>query len=242
MPEQVILAVDHTQTKAIAKIAPQPLLLSSHQAGWKHIHLTQYQLPPGSTPEMVNLQHIISLSSWQHTTEVNLTFAGKQYRTLHPQNQTGFVEILPAYMPMQSSWNQAGEFTHCYLEPAFLAQAAHESVNPDQVEVKLALQQPDPLIWQMVHALKSVLITDAASSKFYAESMATALAAHVLQHYTTRRPVLPEYEDGLPPYKLKQALDYINEHLGENLSLAEILPSWASVSSIFVACSSNRPA
>jgi AraC family transcriptional regulator len=52
--------------------------------------------------------------------------------------------------------------------------------------------------------------------------MATALAAHVLRNYTTRKQVLPVYENGLPKYKLKQAIDYINSHLGENLSLAAV--------------------
>ncbi len=222
MPESAVLAIDYTQAAAIAKIAPQPLPLSSHQAGWQNIHLVQYQLPPGETPEMINLQHIISLSSWKYRTEVNATFAGKQYRTEHPQHQTGFVEILPAYVPMRSSWNQEVEFMHCYLEPNFLAHVAYESVNPDRVEVQLAIQQPDPLIWQIVHALGSVLKTDADNSRFYAESMAAALAAHILQHYATRKLVLRVHEDGLPQYKLKQALNYINEHFRENLSLAEL--------------------
>jgi AraC family transcriptional regulator len=52
--------------------------------------------------------------------------------------------------------------------------------------------------------------------------MATALAAHLLQFYTTRQHTLREYTDGLPPAKLKKAIDYINEHLGEDLSLTEI--------------------
>jgi AraC family transcriptional regulator len=52
--------------------------------------------------------------------------------------------------------------------------------------------------------------------------MATALAAHFLRNYSTRKHSLPEYEDGLPKYKLKQALEYMNVHLSENISLATI--------------------
>ena len=52
--------------------------------------------------------------------------------------------------------------------------------------------------------------------------MATALSAHLLRHYATRKHTLQEYEDGLSKYRLQQAIDYINEHLGENLSLAAI--------------------
>ena len=39
-------------------------------------------------------------------------------------------------------------------------------------------------------------------------------------HYSTRKHKLKAYDDGLPKDMLKLAIDYINEHLGENLSLA----------------------
>jgi len=222
MPEETPLTIDHTQEEETSQFAPQPLLFSSQKAGWKNICLAHYQLLPGETPEIVSLQHIISLSQWQHTTEVNLTFDGKRYRTQHRQNTPGYVEILPAHVPMRSHWNQMVEGIHCYLDPIFLTQAAYEVVNPDNVVVHLAIQQPDPLIWQICFALKTVLETDPSNSKFYAESMATALAAHFLKFYSTRKYVLKEYEDGLPKYKLKQAFEYIHAHLDEDLSLANI--------------------
>jgi AraC family transcriptional regulator len=222
MPEKDALTIDHSQEEETSKFAPRPLLSSSRQAGWKNIHLAHYQLPIGETPEIISLQHIISLASWKDTTEVNLTFAGQHYRTQHHRNSTGFIEILPAHVPMKSSWNQEVEGTHCYLDPTFLTHAAYEAVNPDRVEVKLALQQPDSLIWQIVFALKTVLETDPSNSKFYAESMATALAAHFLRYYSTRIHILQEHEDGLPKYKLKQAFEHMNAHLDEDISLADI--------------------
>jgi AraC family transcriptional regulator len=63
---------------------------------------------------------------------------------------------------------------------------------------------------------------DVANSCFYADSMATALAAHLLRHYSTRKHHFREYEDGLSRQKLKQATEYIQAHLGENLSLSEV--------------------
>jgi AraC family transcriptional regulator len=52
--------------------------------------------------------------------------------------------------------------------------------------------------------------------------MATALSAHLLRYYSTRNHQFREYENGLSKQKLKQAIEYIQEHLGENLSLSEI--------------------
>lgn len=52
--------------------------------------------------------------------------------------------------------------------------------------------------------------------------MSTALAAHLLLHYATRKHKLRVYEDGLPKDKLKESIDYMNTHLGENLSLKDL--------------------
>lgn len=181
------LTVDHFQQEAILKFAPRPLLFASHEAGWQNIQLAHYRLPAGEIPEIISLQHIISLSSWKQTTEVNLNFAGKHYCTKHYQNSPEHVEILPAHVPMRSSWNHEVEGIHCYLDPTFLTHAAYEAVNPDKVEVKLLLQQPDPLVWQICYALKTVLETDPSNSKFYTDSMATALAAHFLRYSSTKK-------------------------------------------------------
>jgi AraC family transcriptional regulator len=49
--------------------------------------------------------------------------------------------------------------------------------------------------------------------------MATTLAVHLLRHYSLRQPLIQQFAGGLPKYKLQQILDYINEHLAEDLSL-----------------------
>ncbi len=216
------LKIDCSKEDSTSKFAPRSLILSSHQAGWKNIHLGQYQLPAGEIPEITIIQHTIILPTWTQPTEVELVFDGKYYLTKHVPNEIGCITILPTHVPIRSRWNQENEVTQCYLNPTFLAHAAYESINPDKVEIGLAIRKPDPLVWQIVSALKSVLETDPNNSKFYAESMATALAAHFLQYYSICKPILYQYEDGLPKHKLKQAIEYINEHLDRDLSLEEI--------------------
>jgi AraC family transcriptional regulator len=53
-------------------------------------------------------------------------------------------------------------------------------------------------------------------------SAATFLAVHLLQNYTTRKSSIREYEGGLPQQKLKQAIDYIQEHLAQQIFLNEL--------------------
>ncbi|MCC5634303.1 AraC family transcriptional regulator [Nostoc sp. CHAB 5844] len=135
------------------------------------------------------------------------------------------MEIHPAdvsYGVRSISTVKTMEWIQCYLEPTFIAQIAYESVNPDRVELLLTLKKPDPLIAQIGLALKSSLEQDGVGSRFYADSMATALSAHLLRYYSTRNHRFREYDDGLPKIKLKQAIEYIQAHLGEDLSLSDI--------------------
>jgi len=216
------LTIDYSQRDSTSTFVPRPRIHSSQQAGWKNIHLAHYQLPAMDIPETVSLQHIIALPSLKHQTEQEVVFDGKRYRTWHDQKEIGCIGILPAYVPFSAKWNRESSVTHCYLDPTFLTHAAYEAVNPEQIELNLTLQKPDLLVYQIVSALRKVLEADATNSCFYAESMATALAAHLLRNYSTRKHVLPEYENGLPKYKLKQAFEYMSAHMSENVSLTAI--------------------
>lgn len=222
MPIERPLASDYSQQDSTLTFVPRSRIHSTHQAGWKNIHIAYYQLPAIEIPETTGFQHLISLPSWKQPTELEIVVDGKRHRLQHDPNETGYIAMLPAHTPVRARTNQPSELTHCYLDPTFLAHAAYESANSEQVELKLVLPKPDLLVWQIVSALKTVLETDVTNSCFYAESMATALAAHLLRNYSTRKHVLKEYEGGLPKHKLKQALKYMNTHLSENVSLAAL--------------------
>jgi AraC family transcriptional regulator len=214
------LEIDYAHQDSTSTFAPRPRIHSSQQAGWKNIHLAHYRMPAIEIPETAGFQHIISLPQWKQPTELEIVVDGKRHRFQRHPNETNYIEMISAHTSVSARANQGSDLTHCYLDPTFLAHAAYESANPEQVELKLVLPKPDPLVWQIVMALKTVLDTDATNSCFYAESMATALAAHLLRNYSTRKYVLQEYEDGLSKHKLKQALEYMNTHLSENVSLA----------------------
>ncbi|HEY9630481.1 MAG TPA: AraC family transcriptional regulator [Coleofasciculaceae cyanobacterium] len=222
MPTGKPLAINYSQPDSTSTFVPRPRIHSSQQAGWKNIHLAHYRLPAMEIPETVSVQHIIALPFLKHQTVQELVFDGKRYQTQHDQKDAGCIAVIPADVPFSAKWNRESGVTHCYLDPTFVAHAAYESINREQIELNLVLQKTDPLVYQIVVALQNVLETDATNSCFYAESMATALAAHCLRNYSTRKHVLQEYEDGLSKYKLKQAFEYMNAHLSENVSLASV--------------------
>jgi AraC family transcriptional regulator len=216
-----VLELDFTHEVETELFLPQPPLVTSYQAGWQSIQLAHFQQNGFDTPEMSSKAHIVVMSNWQASSEVTMVADGKQHLMELEHNQSGAIEIIPADLAFQSRCTKAVEFTQCYFDPAFLSQIAYESVDPDCVDFTLMLQQPDPLLWHMGAALKSVLEQNVKNSNFYVDALATAFAAHLLTHYATRKHHLREY-NGLPKERLKQAIEYINAHLSDDISLADM--------------------
>jgi AraC family transcriptional regulator len=216
--------VDFLQKDVPPQILPNLPLLTSQQSHWKNIHLAHYCQPAWELPEVQNPQHLVIIPLGHQLVEVDWVYGGQrrnlQFDTI--DYASGCVQILPAHVPYSGSWSKDVEFIHFYLEPIFISQIAHEFVNPDKVEFLLELKKIDRLIHQIGLALKADLEVDGVGNGFYADSMAIALSAHLLRHYSTRKHVFRKYDDGLSKQKLREALEYINEHLGENLSLAAI--------------------
>jgi AraC family transcriptional regulator len=72
-------------------------------------------------------------------------------------------------------------------------------------------------------ALKSALTRHDTSSRLYAETLVNTLILHLLEHYSTTRPILSECISGkLPQYKLQQIIEYIDAYLDRDLSLQEL--------------------
>jgi AraC family transcriptional regulator len=222
MSNKKALSVNFARSAATASFLPRPPVIASYQSGWKNINFAHYQLPAWEIPEIASPQHTIAFSSRQGSGATELVFGNRVSQIPRVEKQH-FIGIFPCKLLMKCRWSEESEFSHIYLDSTFLSHAAHESVNPDRVELMLTLPPTaDPLIWQIGASLKSVLENDPQNSCFYAESMATALAAHLLRFYATSPHVLREYEDGLSKVKIGQAIEYINEHLDRNLTLTEI--------------------
>jgi AraC family transcriptional regulator len=224
MSAKKVVNVDLTRSDTASLLLISSPILASYDAGWKNISLVRYRLSPGETPEFNSSVIGVTMMLHNPSHKTCLISEGKTYHIPFCKGPTKYVQLIPPNVPFRAIRGAEIEAIQFYLRPEFLSQIAHESVNPDRVEIDPAYIYPkiDPLMWQIGLSLTTVLQTVPQNSSFYADSMGTALAAHLLQFYTTRQHTLREYPDGLPPARLKQAIDYINDHLEEDLSLTEI--------------------
>lgn len=224
MQEKQILVIDNREKDATLQLLPNPPLVASVNSGWNSVHLAYFRQPAHELPRFCSCQHVITVPILQQVTNVEFVAEGGRKRiTLSQEDYVNrCIEFYPANQSYRISWDQEIEFLHFYLEPEFIAHVAHESVDPDRVEFLFEPNKSDPLIHHICHALKAELDCNGQGNSFYADSMATALAAQLVRHYSTRKHTLLKYKNGLPRFQLKCAIEYMNEHLSENVLLAEI--------------------
>jgi AraC family transcriptional regulator len=227
MPTEQPLSIDFRQEESIEQLLSNRPLVNSHQSSWNNIHLAHYRETIQEVPEMSSPQHIVVIPIGPHVLDMEFFSEGRfQDLPVREQDyQNGMIQIFPADLLFNQRSMQGSvevEFIHCYLEPTYFAQVAHESVNPDRVELLLQRKRYDPLIRQISMALRADLEEDETGNGFYADSLATAMCAHLLQHYSTRKHIFREYDDGLSKRQFQQAIDYINAHLDGKPSLNAI--------------------
>ncbi|MGL5075884.1 MAG: helix-turn-helix transcriptional regulator, partial [Waterburya sp.] len=134
----------------------------------------------------------------------------------------GDVAIIPAKVNhWQRIETEITEGILLTIEPQAISHIAYETINSDKVELLPTFAQPDPLIQNLALNLQANL--DSGNyDRLYAESLFNVLSMHLLKHYCTRQFQPQEYKGGLPPYKLRQATDYINANLDRKLKLDDV--------------------
>jgi AraC family transcriptional regulator len=132
-------------------------------------------------------------------------------RKVHAQIGNQTVSIAPPGLPLSSSWDGAGEVTAIYLK-----------TGPESRRVLPQYWIQDPL----VHAIGTALEDELASphpSGTYAESLGTALVAHIFAKYSDL--TLPSGETASRTQytaQIGRTLEFISNHLDTDLSLEDL--------------------
>lgn len=215
MVQDRLIAVDFSQSAATSQVLARPNLLSSHQANWEGMYLEHHQHSAHETPEHYPKQHVIAIQiKGKVAAERRLNGSWRQ-----EQINTGDVCVVPAYTRhwFQSSGEQ--ELILLSFDSGFFKGIAYESTQNNSLELLPRFVQSDPFIYQIGLSLMTALKNDPLRSKFYVESLITALAAHLIQFYTAQITPLGINDGSI---KIKQAIEYIHAHLNEDLSLNTI--------------------
>jgi AraC family transcriptional regulator len=197
-----------------------PILTSLH-AGWNGIFLGHFRTPAYETPEVCSpfWHGLLIFPKTEAPIQARRTLDGRIH---HERVVEGDIVITPAQVGHRSCWNAEHDFIVIAIASDVFARAVDESAEPSNVELVPHFATSDGLVLQIGLALKGVLENNPQGSRLYAETMANALAVHLLQHYSARQPILRNYNGGLSKHQLRQVIDYINGHLDQDLGLAEL--------------------
>lgn len=228
MPNEQVKLIDFRQERASNLLFPKPAILSSENANWTDIHFEYHQQPEYDTTEHRMTMHVIATALSPASSE--------RWLDGHFQKDV-FNERDSAIFPAGTVHREYARVHHEYarecvsekqfmfvaFEPALLKQAGQEIVNPDCIELipHFATVQ-DPLIQGILLNLKEELVSGGIGGRLYVDQLKTTLALHLLRKYCTCTPRIATYSDGLPKYKLQQALGYINAHLEQDIQLADL--------------------
>ena len=131
-------------------------------------------------------------------------------------------------------YGEVQESLHIFLPALPLSQTVVQEagVDPDTVELHYQGGFRDPLIEQIAWAIRTEMTEPAPAGKMLVETLASALAVHLVRHYSNLAPAsmsLPSVRGALDPRRLRRVTDFIEAQLGEDLTI-EALAREASLS------------
>lgn len=107
------------------------------------------------------------------------------------------------------------------IEPVLLQQVGQEIVDHFQLMPQF-MNESDPLIQGIFSTLRAELEYDKIGGNLLIDSLKTTLALHLLRNYCNIKPKLSSTSNGLAKSTVKRVTEYIQEHLEQDLKLAEL--------------------
>lgn len=214
MPTGRISLID-TRTGHERPALPTVPVLSSQQAPWTGICVEEHHIAAIDAPEVILLEPWVSVVVGG---EAEVQIRSKHGLERVKQSSGNVVVLGPGLVPPIVV---KGLFDILYISLKSSLFDAHATESGGgRVALRNAFAGSDPQVYFIAMALKAELESGCAGGRLYGESLANALAIHLLQRYSTDQ--LPQYKGGIQPRRLRQVLDYIDENLGSDLTLKEL--------------------
>lgn len=194
-------------------------ILFSKRAEWTGFDIRHLRVLPGELVEQTYAAH-----------EINITLAGSIKTQKHSptgkwltsSDEVGNVCIIPAGQPTRAAWDAELECLTIMLNPAFVTQTALEHNLSANIEFIQIHERNDPLIQHIALTLLAEADSTESFGRMYAESLAQTLILHLLKNYTSANHLPENVSGGLSGYRLRRAMEFINENLEDDLTLSEV--------------------
>jgi len=182
------------------------------------VRLVEGRAEPGELPEGFLPSHalVVNLGG---PTAYEVWWPGLGWKTLAVPPHA--VHLFPAQMPYAARWRQPVELLLVDVEPGFVAAAAGAEAAPRQLQLDPDASAADPFVAHAALAIAEEVRAGAPGGRLCAESLSTALVAHLLRTRATAPP-RPLRRAVLARPKLDRVMEYVAEHLARSISLRDL--------------------
>ena len=202
----------------LSDVLGKPPELSSREVNWQGISFEENNVPAGKSPEFCFTHHAIGVNTSQYL-HCEFKAEGKRVKqTL----LTGDFMIIPAGLTVTAHPDRPTVSASLNLSHELLARNALELWGDDKFELIPHSKASDSLVPEIMKVFRSEINDNSKSCSFYVETMANALAVHLLKNFSNRSHKVVRPAGSLSGKKLKVVLGYIDSHLGEKIELADL--------------------
>ena len=184
---------------------------------WDGLTLTSVHKDPGEEDFLPQRQHLVCINLGAPCT----LWQERGGQALLRQQPPGDVLFMPAGQHSSWRWGTPADVLKLLVQPHLVRRIAGES-GGDAPELVNSFGAADPRLLHLGLALKAEAETGGGNGSLFAESLSTALAAHLLRQYS-RSPIRPPLSGhGLSDSEMRRVAEYVRENLTSALTLAEI--------------------
>jgi AraC family transcriptional regulator len=194
---------------------------TSKPLGWSGVRAEHLIDPADAEVDLPPTTHHWLVLNYRPASSFSLQFGGQERTEDGPP---GSVILIPAGYPSRWRWSGAGESTHILVEPPLLLRVAAEALdlNPDRVTLPPVAVLSYPEVASAMQALDAELRAGGPGGRLVAESLGNVLAVHLLRRFAGSGPAAVQPGGVLPRHRLRAVIEYIDEHLGAELSLDDL--------------------
>ncbi len=200
-------------------------LTVANPQGWRGVAVRGYRYR-GSDVEVPPLRDYTVVAYRHGTTAMHRKVDGAWHHdTLGP----GDVSLLTRAAGSHWVWPADIEVVHVYLTGAELAATCREMYDRDVQDVELhdAVKADDPAIHRTAMLIAHEAAQGGAGSSLLVDALSCQLSVHILRRHAHVLFREPSGADGLTFAQERAVRDYVQAHLGERITLAELASSVA---------------
>ncbi len=188
---------------------------SSRDQGWRGFTAFLYDASDGYSDEFYE-DHSISM----HVGAPVLVTSRIDDQRMHRLQVPGDIKVVPAGYSRIWEISAPTRKLTIDIKPWFMREISSSlGLNSDRVAIAPQLHVKDARLERICWSLLDELDSDAPLGRLYAESLGSALAVGLLKNYG---PKVARRAAGMPKRQLTRVLDYIEDNLSRDLSLAEL--------------------